>query len=596
MQLSYDEGRRLWLAKTTYAEGWMPKEEGFHWSPSLYRWQTTNPEAAKELTYYSDCECDEAVRVRLDATLREVEAARERRRDESRATDATISVPCGDGMSWLPYQRAGISYALGHGRQNVLLADDMGLGKTAQAIGVINGDQAMRRILIVCPASLTRNWQREIGRFGNFGDRNLSVGFATSKAAPDDSILICTYDLFSRDNPVQQAIRNRPWDMLILDEAHYVKNHESKRTQRILGGGKAKVQGIDATRRLYLTGTPIMNRPIELWPLLHSLAPAQFPRLMAFAERYCNAHRTRFGWDMGGASNLDELQRVLRETVMVRRLKSDVLTDLPEKIRQVIELPADTTMTRRALEAERKAAGIASAARARLAQAKRLHTEAMDKAAAGDRERLARQYEEQIAALRQGVKVAFTEISKVRHETALAKVPMVIEAVKDAVEGSGKVILFAHHSDVVAALADGLNDLGVVSITGSTPPAQRQGIVDSFQADQNVRVFIGNIQAAGVGLTLTASSHVIFAELDWTPSGMSQAEDRAHRLGQRNAVLVQHIVLEQSLDLMLARKLIGKQRVIDAALNGQGSQTEAAAEADDEDGWLDDDPGQAIAA
>ncbi|WP_323992840.1 DEAD/DEAH box helicase [Nguyenibacter sp. L1] len=596
MQLSYDSSRRMWLAETTYDEGWMPKGEGFKWSPSLRRWLTTSPEVAKELTYYEDCECDESTRTHLDATLRAAEAGRERRIAESQATDARISVPCGDGLDWMPYQRAGIAFALNPARHNVLLADDMGLGKTAQAIGAINGDAAMRRILIVCPASLTRNWQREIERFGNFGGRNLTVGFATSKVLPETSIVIATYDLFSRSNPVQAQIRGAEWDMLILDEAHYVKSRDSKRTLHILGGGRARVRGISASRRLYLTGTPIMNRPIELWPLIHSLAPAQFPQLMPFAKRYCAAHETRFGWDMNGASNLDELQRVLRETIMIRRLKSDVLTELPEKTRQVIELPADTAMTRRALEAERKAAGIASAARGRLAQAKRKHAEAMAKVSAGDRERLTRQYEEQVAALRQGVQVAFTEISRVRHETALAKVPMVIEAVRDAVEASGKVILFAHHSDVVEALADGLSDLGVVSITGSTPPAQRQGIVDRFQADQNVRVFIGNIQAAGVGLTLTASSHVIFAELDWTPSGMSQAEDRAHRLGQRNAVLIQHIVLEKSLDLMLARKLVQKQRIIDAALNGQGSQTEAAAEADDEDGWLDDDPGQAIAA
>lgn len=155
-----------------------------------------------------------------------------------------------------------------------------------------------------------------------------------------------------------------------------------------------------------------------------------------------------------------------------------------------------------------------------------------------------------------------------RHETALAKAPAVVSHLKDAMEGNrDKLIVFVHHKDVIDAMADAMQEVGVVQVTGDTPMAARQDAVDAFQNDPEVRLFIGNIQAAGVGLTLTASSHVVFAELDWVPGNMTQAEDRAHRIGQKNAVLVQHLVLDGSLDARLARTLIEKQAVLDQALD-----------------------------
>jgi hypothetical protein len=160
--------------------------------------------------------------------------------------------------------------------------------------------------------------------------------------------------------------------------------------------------------------------------------------------------------------------------------------------------------------------------------------------------------------------IAFSEMSKLRHEVALAKLPSVIEHLENT---DGKVIVFAYHRDVVAGICESLKDQGVVSITGDTPNDQRQPIVERFQRDPSVRFFVGNLKAAGVGLTLTASSHVVFGELDWVPANLSQAEDRAHRIGQRESVLVQHIVLDGSLDARMAKTVIAKQAVIDKALD-----------------------------
>ena len=589
MRLVYEESRARWEAITTYVERDLPRAAGLSWDRDAQRWQTQDALKAYKLRAHADAEVLALLDAKAQAAKAEGEAAFSAFREAhaagvrtaklaaaqvaeeasaalaaSRAVDCDVDIPVAPGRTFLPYQRAGIAYALG--RPNVLIGDDMGLGKTAQAIGVINADESLRRILIVCPASLTRNWMREIGFFGS---RDLTVGYATTKAVPETDVVIATYDVFSRKAATMDTLRATEWDALILDEAHYLKSESSARTRNILGGkGKkgssARLPPISARRRIYLTGTPITNRPVEVWPLAHSLAPREFPHFIAFTERYCDGFMGDYGWNCSGSSNLEELQDRLRSTVMVRRLKKDVLRDLPPKRRQVIELPADTDEVRRVIAAE------VDAAKRTEAEVARLKAEVKAARASDNPE----DYKRAVAALRDGHRVAFTEMSRVRHETAVVKAPMVAEQVREAVEAGGKVIVFAHHKDVVDILRTALADLGVVIVTGDTPVESRQGVVDAFQGDDGIRVFIGNIQAAGVGLTLTASSHVVFAELDWVPGNLSQAEDRAHRLGQRNSVLVQHYVLEESLDARMAASVVSKQAVIDAALDEVEDQDE----------------------
>ncbi|CAH2606120.1 DEAD/DEAH box helicase (plasmid) [Rhodovastum atsumiense] len=549
--LVFSEARNRWEARTKYGCGDAAREAGLHWDRERKLWFTDDASVANKLRAYAD----EATQARLDAETAQVRHAIE----ASRAQSADIELPIAEGRSYLPYQRAGIAFALA--RQNTLFGDDMGLGKTAQAIGVVNADESLKRILVICPASLTRNWVRE---FGMFGSRTLSVGIADMKTVPAADVVVATYDAFSRKTATAEALRAVEWDALILDEAHYLKSKDAARTVGILGGKKKgadqAVEGIRARRRLYLTGTPLTNRPVELWPLVHSLAPATFGDFWSFARRYCDARNDGYGWNFNGASHLDELQDLLRQTVMVRRLKKDVLTELPPKRRQIIELPADAPALKAALTAERKATEEEARIKEQLAEL-RAKVE-LAKASEDPRD-----YERAVAALQAGQSVPLPDMSRVRHETAVAKAPLVADHVREAVEAGGKVIVFAHHKDVVDLLKSALADLGVVVLTGDTPPAKRQDAVDAFQNCDDIRVFIGNIQAAGVGITLTASAHVVFAELDWVPGNLSQAEDRAWRLGQRNAVLVQHIVLEGSLDATMAATVTGKQRVIDAALD-----------------------------
>lgn len=411
-----------------------------------------------------------------------------------------------------------------------------------------------RRILVVAPATLLLNWRSEIKKWQTLDLPIFVIRPGLVFRGEQEGWYIINYDIAHR---YEEQLKREAWCIVILDECQYLKSRSAKRTRALLGGCKIKTddarEPVPAKRKLLLTGTPIMNRPAELFSLINYLDPARWASWTAFARRYCG------GWDgnaMGqGASNLDELQARLRETIMVRRLKADVLTELPPKRRQVVSMEPDTDEAREAVGREvaayeRTEAEIAAA------------TYAMQAAEAEGDEAA---YRAAVARLQTVRGIAFTEMAKVRHETALAKLPQVLEHLA-AIE-TGKVIVFAHHKDVVAGLCAALAPEGVVKITGETKVEDRQGIVAKFQTDPSVRFFVGNIKAAGVGLTLTASSHVVFAELDWTPSAISQAEDRAHRIGQVNNVLIQHIVLDGSLDAKMAKMVVAKQEVIEQALD-----------------------------
>jgi len=478
--------------------------------------------------------------------------------EASRANDATVELPVPDGLAYLPYQRAGIATACR--RANVLLADEMGLGKTIQAIGVINADESIKRVLVICPASLRLNWAREMRKWLT---RDMQSWIMDGKSPHHEfPVTIINYDVLAKHVDWLQATK---WDLVIVDEAHYLKSKGAKRSQAVFGideyaAKKAKCEptpGITARRRIALTGTPIPNRPVEGYGLFHWLAPDEFRSFFGYAKRYCAASQSGYGWDMSGSSNLPELQDKLRGSIMVRRLKADVLTELPAKRRAIVEFPANGASGAVADETAQweQSEDEIAALRVRVELAK-----------AGSKE----EYEASVLMLKERTQAAFTELSQLRHATALATVPYAIQHILSSLnDGDGKVVIFAHHKDVVAAIMAALAEaeIGAVSLTGDTPMQTRQDNVDRFQADSNCRAFVGNIQAAGVGITLTAAAHVIFVELDWVPGNMTQAEDRCHRIGQTDSVLVQHLVLEGSLSARMAKVLIDKQDVIDRALD-----------------------------
>jgi len=537
------------VAKTTYDERHIPKQAGFRWDPDAKVWWTDDMRKALKLRNYANPEVAKV----LDDYVARQQAALE----ASRATDAAIDLPRPDGLDYLPFQRAGIAWALD--REAALIADEMGLGKTIQAIGLINADPSIRSACIVCPLLVKLNWRNELKKWMV---RDLRIGLATAKEWPDDADIVIVHP-----NVLwkwREQIRGRTWDLLAIDEAHLFKNPHAQRTVALFGGktstGERMKGSVAARRRLCLSGTPIPNRPVEMYPILHWLDPKTWSNWEAYVTRYCGGYRGRYGWDVSGATNLKELQQQLRSTIMIRRLKADVLTELPAKRRQIVTIDPDDLENGTAVLA-REQDELADL------EAKRMLAELSVETAKDDEA-----YKAAVAELRSVVDAEFAAISKLRHSTALAKVPAVVEHVTELLEHAGKITVWAHHHDVIDALVDGLKDFGVVVITGDTPPEERETAVQRFQNDSDVRVFVGSITAAGVGITLTAASVAVFAELDWVPGNVSQAEDRCHRIGQHDSVLVQHIVLDESIDAKLAQTLVAKQEIAESALDRKAGE------------------------
>ncbi len=392
----------------------------------------------------------------------------------SRATDADLVIPAPEGRTYLPYQRAGIAYAMA--RAATLIGDEMGLGKTIQAIGVLNAGHA-RRVLIASPASLKLNWRRELTAWmvEPLPVHVIDGGKATFPDVSGGGVVVINYDVMHN---YEAQLRAVSWDLLVCDEAHLLKSKSARRTRAVFGGAATKkaaaVAPIAARRRLLLTGTPMSNRPSELHPLLAFLDRSTWGDFFPFARRYCNAYQTRFGWDFDGSSHLDELQERLRASVMVRRLKADVLTELPAKVRQVVPLEAGTAALRRLLADE---------------QAAHEAWEALASAGAASRA------------------AAFAELSRAREAVGLAKAPLVAEHV---LRDEGPVVVFAHHKSVIAALVAALGEAGrtVVTVTGDMAGPERQASVDAFQGG-TADVIMGTLGAMGVGHTLARSAHVI---------------------------------------------------------------------------------------
>lgn len=554
------------FAQSTFAEKDLCKALGLWWNPTAKHWAVTSDRLAKlqivQLAKLAEYAGDEQTKEMLTARTTERTVAVE----ASRAVDSNVAIPCPTGLEYLPFQKGGIAFAAK--RPGVLIADEMGLGKTIQALGMVNNDASIRTVMVVCPASLKLNWAREAGKWlTSNATIRVHAADGTSKVVRQGDgvqVDIANYEAV-RD---RQDLQEKAVDMLVVDEIHYVKNEKTQRAIAV-----KKVAAL-ARRRAGLTGTPIVNRPVELYPILNLVDPEQFGQdgFWRYAKRFCNAHKemfyvkggrgqTKTVWNLKGSSNEAELQEMLRSNIMVRRLKADVLKELPAKRRQIVVLGANGAAKK--VAKENAFTQKIMAAKAMVEAAALLDDEAA--------------YAEAVASFHKELDVAFTEMSRVRHETALAKVPYAAAHVRDCLEdNTNKIVIMAHHTDVIEQMAAELAEFSPVTLTGSDSIEARQAAVDRFQLDPTCRVFVGNMQAAGVGITLTASSHVVFVELDWVPGTVKQAEDRVHRIGQTNSVLVQQLVFEDSVDLLFAEALVEKQRVIDLAMDAQTSESVAA--------------------
>jgi SWI/SNF-related matrix-associated actin-dependent regulator 1 of chromatin subfamily A len=465
-------------------------------------------------------------------------------------------------------------------------------GKTIETVAIANADSSISRILVVCPTTLKPNWKREIHAWDSEQGQVMICDHAKEVPAqwPEGRVwCICNpeklvaarskkaADLVERAGGLWEKLMLTHWDLLILDEAHRFKNEKAARTGRVLGtpkkGSVLAQEGLAQRcgKLVALTGTPIPNRVRELWPLLRVLAPASFRLKGDFLFRYCGPKQEEIFkpgcrgvgekvWTFDGASNLPELQLRLRTTCMIRRLKSDVVKELPPKTRQILPLPGDTM--KRQADAERFA-WMQLFPKLNELQADALIAEAMGDAFA---------YENALDRLIvDAEKVDAAKIAAERQALALAKAPLVVEHAMDALENPGqKIVVMAHHRTVIERLTKEFGDrnIGVACVYGGTPMKDRQRQVDLFQADQKTRVFIGGLHAAGVGLTLTAATIMLFAEADWQPGVLAQCEDRIHRIGQLLSVLIQYLVVDGSIEALVIAAALRKQRVAEQALDG----------------------------
>ena len=471
-------------------------------------------------------------------------------------SDGELEVPCRQGKDYFPFQKAAIKFI--NERNAVLLADDMGLGKTITVIGAINLDKSLKKILIICPLSVKNVWKKELA---SWQVRSLSVGEVESGYCPARryDIFIINYDVVHKYTNVLRSI---DWDLVVLDEAHYIKSRQAQRTKAIVGFyhrglRKWTVDPITARKKILLTGTPIMNRPAELWPLVNYLDKVNFGKYEDFVWNYCGENPNYLDDDQEpkGHSNLEGLNKLLRSTVMIRRRKEDVLKDLPPKLRVILEVPATTLEQKKAVQDFEAAWGPHRANITSLEERCRIAITAKDKF----------EYAAAVEKLQSAYKVAFFEMSRVRHEIGRQKAPLVVKHIEELLETGRKIVVFAYHRDVIQYITDNFEH--AVSITGDTPVDERGRIVERFQNDDKTRLFVGNIKAAGTGITLHSSNIAVFAELDWVPANLDQAEDRLHRIGQPDSVLVHHIVFERSLDAHMARIIIDKQQIVRRALD-----------------------------
>lgn len=540
-----------------------PKDAGFRWENRNKYWHTDSIILTKNLIDKLkkdkfSFEKTEAFTAQYD---REVKTLKANLKAASKVA-STFKSPVPAGLDYLPYQKAGIEYASKKG--NALFADEMGLGKTIQAIGVINTKPDVKKVLVVCPATLKTNWKRELKKWLVSEELKNAVSVVGNKIDLSTADIICdvmNYDLIAKKAETLALIE---YDYLIFDEAHYLKNEKSKRTEEALK--------IKSKNFLALTGTPFLNNPFEIFTIAHKLDPIGFKSYGSFGYRYCSGHFKKVS--PSALQNLDELQAKLKEAGMIRRLKKDVLGELPDKIHSTLAIPTDSTNSdfKFAIRAEssfiEKSFKDYNSILTALSKIKKRTTEYSDKL-------------DELRALKSEFR---SQISKIRRETATAKAPIVAEYVQEAVESQGKVVFFAHHTDVLDIVQDKLTAAGIktVRVDGTMSQSARQESIDSFQ-NGDAQVFIGSIRACSEGITLTASSTVYFGEMDWTPAKMMQCEDRCHRIGQKNSVNVINVVVENTIDDYIASTLANKRVVIGKLLNEQTEQDEEYKEFDFDD-------------
>lgn len=433
-----------------------------------------------------------------------------------------------DNLSLMDFQKDTIKFIEEHDGR-VLISLDCGLGKSVITSTYINNHPEMKSVIIVVPATLKYNWYNELTKWV---DRPLNIeileGKTPRKLNKNVDIYIINYDILSAWN--KEIIKLAP-QLLVCDEAHYAKSRDSLR-------GKACVSIARKSKHIILlTGTPMINRTAELYNLIKMVDGHLFASFMEFGQRYCNAEFNGYGWEYKGTSNVEELHALL-SNIMYRKKKEEVLTELPAK--QYTFIPLTLSNRREYERASNSFFDWLEESRDIKVKNKFNYPEVLSK----------------MSALRQlAVKGALKES---------------IDWIDNFLESNNeKVVIFAIHKEIINRLEKHFGKK-CVKIDGSVKTGKtRQDVVDKFQNDDNVKVFIGNIQAASEGITLTASSTVIFLEMPWSPSNLQQCCDRCHRIGQKDTVKIYYLLAKDTVEMTLAELIDKKKGNIVNVIDGE---------------------------
>ena len=432
----------------------------------------------------------------------------------------------------MEHQKVAIEKLLANNK--FILADDMGLGKTTAAV-IASMESGAKKVLIVCPASLKINWDREIK---NYTDRKVLIVEGRKWGSTFDYYII-NYDILknyhttekSEDSDDYKLLVNEKFDLAIVDEAHYVSNSTANRT-RLLN------DVLETIPRVWLlTGTPMTSRPINYFNLLKIVDSPLTLNWQSYVRRYCKGYQFTVGnrkvWNTSGASNLDELRERTKSYVL-RRMKTDIL-DLPEKIVTPVFVELSSKMYDEELE-----------------EFTRISNDNKDK---------------------ETLSVTLNRLMKIRQLIAYEKIPYTCEIIDKCLDQGKKVIVFTNFTMSLDMLHEKYKKNSVI-LNGSMSKEKKQESVDRFQNEDKIKIFISNIIAGGVGITLTAGEVVVMNDLSFVPAHHSQAEDRAYRYGQKNSVLVYYPVFENTVEKIIYNILQKKKNVIDQVM-GDGEYSES---------------------
>lgn len=435
-----------------------------------------------------------------------------------------------------PFQIEGVQFLSGR-QGHGIISDQMGLGKTIQALGYLKLNPELRPVCIVCPASLKLNWQREINKWLPGETTQILYCKEPDILFSGISIYIINYDILGIGKIIikegkKKTILKGGWysrildekniKIIIADEIQYISNHNAIRT-------KAFIEIAKETKKVIgLSGTPIKNRPSEFFTILNIIEPRVFPNRWNYLQTFCNPKNNGFGWTFKGITNGKELYRLIYP-IMIRREKKDVLKDLPGKIKTIVPLEVNQKDFQKY---------------------EKLYQEVFQN------------MDEMKALEKRG------NYEKLKQMAYACKRDSVLNWIDNFISTGEKLVLFSYHRAVLDDIESKFKNISV-RIDGSVNTELRQERVDQFQEDDNIKLFIGQIQAAGVGITLTSASSVAFIEFGWNPADHEQAEDRCHRIGQYECVNIYYLVAVGTIENKIVELLIEKGKMLGQVLDGE---------------------------